>query len=200
MPASGGSSIGISVAHGEAELLDALTVAFYWDNTAVVEHALTNFTELNCAVLGSDERAEASEVEQPVGWTEFLTYSDKYEKGKFKSGSGRKLPADLPEQDRLRVRAAAIKAFHSVGASGIARVDFMLDNDTGTLYVNEINTVPGSLAHYLFEYDGLKFSALLDRLIGIALGAHAARARLSYQYKSDEKLFTRQPLLKGGKV
>ncbi|MDR0425646.1 MAG: D-alanine--D-alanine ligase [Clostridiales bacterium] len=188
-PASGGSSIGIGMAHDGKELLNALHVAFMWDNTVVAERALTDFVELNCAVLGDRETVITSEVEQPVGWSEFLSFADKYEKSKFKSeNGGRLMPAAVPDETRAAVREAAERAFRSVGAAGVARVDFMLDRAADKLYVNEINTIPGSLAHYLFSFDGMDFSALLDRLIGLAVKEKERQDRLQFVYTSTYKL------------
>lgn len=150
-PASLGSSIGVTLVRGGREFLSALAAAFSWDNAVVVERALENFTELNCGVIGRGGAFAVSEAESPFTAGEILSYDDKYGGGGFKGrGAGRKFPADIPPSLRAEVRLAAAKAFAAVGASGVARVDFMYDNDGGTLYVNEINTIPGSLAAYLF--------------------------------------------------
>ncbi len=142
-PASLGSSIGVTLVRGGREFLSALAAAFSWDNAVVVERALENFTELNCGVIGRGGAFAVSEAESPFTAGEILSYDDKYGGGGFKGrGAGRKFPADIPSALRVEVRLAAAKAF----------VDFMYDNDGGALYVNEINTIPGSLAAYLFPH------------------------------------------------
>lgn len=214
-PTNLGSSIGISVAHDFRELITALNVAFEWDNAVVVERALADFTELNCAVIGRGRRLAESEIERPLGAGEILSYADKYERGGFKGAeSGRRFPADIPEELREQVRAYAARAFSALGASGIARVDFLLDNASGELYVNEINTIPGSLALYLFpdppvptEFPRLselksvekavstfraKWGAksgsgspsTLELLLKLAIEEHNAAEKLKYRYKS----------------
>lgn len=182
-PARAGSSIGIGVCHDESELISALDGAFMWDGKAVVERALVNFTELNCAVIGDGERSEASLPEKPTSFSEFLTYDEKYH-GKAKNGSGREFPAAIDDALTEKVRSLAVRAFESVGASGVARVDFLLDNDTGKLYVNEINTVPGSLALYLFPERSKRET--LETLIGIAIKRKKENDGLCYVY--DDKL------------
>lgn len=165
-PCNLGSSIGISMAHDRNELFTALRVAFEWDDTAVVEKALEGFTEVNCAVLGDSEDGElvTSDTEQPVGWKEFLTFADKYA-GDVKSVR-HKIPAEVGEDVNAEIRQKAETAFRAVGCSGVARVDFMVKD--GVVYVNEINTIPGSLSCALFEGD-MPFSRLIEKLIDIAL-------------------------------
>lgn len=184
-PARLGSSVGVGIAHDLAEFLDLLSAAFRWDNAAVVERALPNPTELNCAVIGDEKTVEVSLPERPLGAGEILSYADKYARGGAKGkGSGRKFPADIPDELAGEVREAAKTAFRAVDASGIARVDFLYSG--GTLYVNEINTVPGSLALYLFpeyRYGGfVGGAALIARLVAIAKENKRARDGLSYRY------------------
>lgn len=172
-PCNLGSSIGISVAKNQTELFTALRVAFEWDDTAIIEKALEGFTEVNCAVVGDAYYGEnavndgdkyiVSETEQPVGWTEFLTFSDKYS-GDVKQ-TRHKIPADIGDKNDT-VKELATKAFTAVGCSGVARVDFMVTGDD--IYVNEINTIPGSLAAPLYR-DDIDFSRLIDKLVDIAV-------------------------------
>jgi D-alanine-D-alanine ligase len=184
-PARAGSSIGIGVAHDFKQLFDAVDAAFLWDNNVIIENALEDFTELNCAVLGAagtcaadgSNGAVASEIEKPVGWTEFLSYGDKYVKKS--KGNGRVFPADIEPEMRERVQAAAVAAFNALGCGGVARADFLLKD--GELYINEINSVPGALSNYLFP--DLSFSALIDKLLEIALEEHKRRGRLWYVYE-----------------
>lgn len=171
-PCRAGSSIGIGIAHDYNELFAALRVALEWDNTAIIEQALTDFSEFNCAVLCG----EASEVEKPIGWKEFLTYEDKY---LTKSESvGREFPARIDDTLREQIRTLAVEAYRAVGADGVARVDFLYADET--LYVNEINTVPGSLSAYFYE-GGEEY--VIQKLIDRAVAAANEKKRLRYAYK-----------------
>ncbi len=200
-PAGVGSSIGIGLAKDMSGLFECVREAFEWDNKIVVEEALTDFIEINCGVIGRDGDVETTELEQPVGWKEFLTYEDKYggkagkggayapagAKGDGKDGGKRKMPADVDEPTRTKIRTLAAQAFDTLGCSGVARVDFMVKD--GTVYVNEINTVPGSLANYLFSYAGrLSPEKLIDRLVELAVADHRARMGVRYRYASPYAL------------
>lgn len=180
-PARLGSSIGVNIARSWDAFFVALRVAFEWDNTVIIERALENFTEINCAVLKCGSDYLVSETEEPTGWKEFLKFQDKY--GKSLKNFKRKCPASAPPEIIERVKADAVKAFNAVGADGVARVDFMLCGEE--LYVNEINTIPGSLAAPLFTPLKISESELIDRLINGALESAKNRARLKYDYKSD---------------
>lgn len=182
-PARAGSSIGIGVAHDEEQLQNALVAAFMWDNKVIIERAVDDFTELNCAVIGSPGNEEASRVEKPVSYSEFLTYDEKYH-GKAKSGGDRQFPADIDKEQEEKIRALAIKVFRCVEAEGIARIDFILDNKSGKLYVNEINTIPGSLAMYLFPEKGR--AGVIMKLVSLAVARYKEQSSLKYEY--DDKL------------
>ncbi len=171
-PRGAGSSIGIGIAHDYNELFAAVRVALEWDTVAVIEQALENFDEYNCAVLCG----EPSEVEKPVGWKEFLTYEDKY---LSKSENvKREFPAAISDELRDKIRDLAVKAYNAVGADGVARVDFLYCN--GELYVNEINTIPGSLAAYFFACGT---SGVITKTIERAQKVAAAQKRLKFAYK-----------------
>lgn len=181
-PCNLGSSIGISAAHDENALFKALRVAFEWDDTAVVEKALVDFTEVNCAVLGDsyEGRFCVSDTEQPVGWKEFLTFDDKYS-GDVKNVR-HKLPADIGTEKNEKVQELAEKAYRAVGCSGVARVDFLIKDDD--IYVNEINTIPGSLSSGLFK-SSMEFSKLIERLVDIALRRKQRADSLKRVYTPD---------------
>ncbi len=182
-PSNLGSSIGISIARDFEQLFAAVEVALGWDGSVLVENALEDFTELNCAVLGRGKNAVASEIEEPVGWTEFLTYDDKYTK-KIKGG-GRKFPAEIESETRDKVRAMAKDAFAALGCEGVARVDFLMKD--GELFINEINTIPGALSNYLFTGAGeeINFETLIDKLLNMAVERAKEEDALKYSYKSD---------------
>ncbi|MDE7405340.1 MAG: D-alanine--D-alanine ligase [Clostridiales bacterium] len=164
-PCNLGSSIGISVADDRSALYASLRVAFEWDDLVIIEKALTDFIEVNCAVLGDsyDEELTVSETEQPVGWKTFLTFADKYA-GDVKSLK-HKIPAGIGAEKNETVQELAEKAFRAIGCSGVARVDFMVKGDD--IYVNEINTIPGSLASPLFAKQ-MPFSEQINKMIDCA--------------------------------
>ena len=176
-----GSSVGIKLARTSAELPDALDYAFTFTSAVLVEQAVSPLRELNVSVLGDRESARASEVEEPVMGDEILSYRDKYEGGgknsKGMSGLKRRLPAPISDELRETVRDMAVKAFKALGCSGVARIDFLLNGMTGDVYVNEVNTIPGSLSFYLWEPMGVKYPALLDEMVSLALKRERERSR-----------------------
>jgi D-alanine--D-alanine ligase len=180
-PVDLGSSVGITIAREEGALRAALDEAFLFSDAALVEKALVDPREINCAVLGNADEARASECEEPVSGGDILSYEDKYvsggKGGKGMSGAKRLIPAPIAPELREKIRAYAVSAFAALGCEGVARVDFLLDGDE--VFVNEINTIPGSLAFYLFEPDGMKYPELLDELIRLALVRERRRARRS---------------------
>jgi D-alanine-D-alanine ligase len=180
-PVSLGSSIGVSRAADTGELREAIEVALTYDSRCIVEPAQEGIVEVNCAVLGDRAGARASLLEQPTK-RGLLSYDDKYRGGGTKSGAAKSagmkgaqriIPAPLDEALATRIRDAALAAFAAVSASGVARIDFIVDADRDSFVVNELNPTPGSLSSYLFEPDGLSFTALLDELIEIARRRHA---------------------------
>ncbi len=190
-PVNLGSSIGISIAGDRDALLRSLDTAFSFSEIVLVERAVTNLREINCAVLGDRFSAEASECEEPISGDEILSFTDKYVSGAKDGGAKgmasvkRKIPAPLSEEQREQIRSLAVKAFKVLGASGVARIDFMIDCDENKLYLNEINTIPGSLSFYLWEPLGVPYSELLDRMVDLALKRQRERARLTFSFESN---------------
>ncbi len=190
-PINLGSSIGIKKASDEQELLDALELAFTFSTRALVEPAVVELREINCAVLGDSESAEASECEEPVSADEILSFEEKYMGGAKKTGSkgmaslSRKLPADIDSTQREKIRELAVKAFKVLGCNGVARIDFLLDGSNGHIYINEINTIPGSLSFYLWEPLGIKYPQLIDKLISLALKRQREKASLMFSFESN---------------
>ena len=175
-PSNLGSSIGIKIAADREELREAIELASQYSAKILVEHAIENLREINIAVLGDSYQAEVSELEEPLNAGEILSFSDKYlqEDGGKSSGMAtlkRRIPADIPEETAEAIRNYALDAFYCMDGRGVWRLDFMLDGDTGKVYLNELNTIPGSLAFYLWEPKGVPYHVLLDRLIQIALRA-----------------------------
>ncbi len=208
-PINLGSSVGIQIAHNADELDEALNYAFGYADRVLAEHAITNLTEINCSVVGDISDAQASECEQPLSGGDILSFDDKYisdAKGGKQSGMAslkRKIPADISPEQRELVRSLAVKAFKALNCNGIARIDFMLDNDNGNIYLTEINTIPGSLAFYLWEPLGVKYPQLLDRIISLALKREREKKALTFSFDSNIlENFTGSKLggAKGGKL
>lgn len=181
-PANAGSSIGISLARNGKELEKAITGAFLYDNRLIIEKALTDFIEVNCAVLKSEERFYLSDIEQPVKKGEILDYIDKYSiAGKLPR---RNIPANIDKEVALKVRELALACFKALGCSGVARIDFLVDKDN-RVYVNEINTIPGSLSFYLFVTSPFSPEKICDLLIADAFYNQKRRNELSYSYLNE---------------
>lgn len=173
-PVNLGSSVGIKVAKDRAGLAEALEYAFTFGPKVLVERAIMHLREINCAVLGDYEEAEASECEEPISSDEILSYEDKYVAGSKSGSEGmrtakRELPAKLTPEKREEIRHMAVRTFQVLNCSGVSRIDFMIDRDTDQVYVNEINPIPGSLAFYLWEALGKPYEELLDDMVKLAL-------------------------------
>ncbi len=173
-PVNLGSSVGIKVAKDREALTEALEYAFTFGPRVLVEHAIMNLREINCAVLGDYEHAEASECEEPISSDEILSYEDKYVAGGKGGSEGmrtarRELPANLTPEKREEIRQLAVRTFQVLNGNGVSRIDFMIDRDTDQVYVNEINPIPGSLAFYLWEALGKPYAELLDDMVNLAL-------------------------------
>ena len=195
-PVDLGSSVGISVAKDRAALVDSLDDAFLYAGRVLCEHAITNLREVNCAVLGNEVEAMASEIEEPMHTEEILSYEDKYMGNGSKSGAkeggskgmaslSRQIPANVPAELRDRIRELAVKSFQVMGCNGVSRIDFMIDSDTNELYFNEINTIPGSLAFYLFEPLGIPYKELLDRIIDLAEERKRKEQSITYSFDTN---------------
>ncbi len=190
-PVNLGSSVGISIAKDRLELSNSVDDAFRYASKVLGEHAITNLREINCSVLGDENDAEASECEEPLHTKDILSYEDKYVSNAKGSGSkgmasvSRKIPADLSPAKREEVRDLAVKAFKALGCNGVSRIDFMIDEDYGELYSNEINTIPGSLAFYLWEPVGVPYKELLDRMIQLALKRVRTEESLTFTFDTN---------------
>lgn len=176
-PANLGSSVGISKVKTEQELLPAITLAFEFDRKVVVEAAVPRAREIECAVLGNDD-PKTSVPGEILPSREFYDYEAKY----LDDGSKTVIPANLPAATAASVQQLSIDAFRAIDGSGLARVDFLMDGDSGTLYLNEINTLPGftniSMYSKMWDASGIGYAALVDRLIQLALERHAEKQRL----------------------
>ena len=168
-PANSGSSVGIRPAHNRGELVEAIDYACTFTTRVIVEKLVEKLKEVNCSVLGNYEECQASECEVPMRSGEILTYADKYMRGGGKSkgmqSTKRELPAKISEEETALVKELACKTFRVLACDGVARIDFIKDEQDKRIYVNEINTIPGSLSNYLWDYTGIPFPQLVDRLI-----------------------------------
>jgi D-alanine-D-alanine ligase len=177
-PANLGSSVGISKAHDAAELRESLRLAAQFDTKIIVERGIAG-REFECAVLGN-EHPEAAMPCEILPSREFYDYEDKYLLDRAETV----LPADLDAKQLAEMRRLAVAGYRAVGCEGMARVDFLLEQATGELFLNEINTIPGftsiSMFPKMWEYCGLPMPKLLDRLIELALERHRTRESLRY--------------------
>lgn len=191
-PVNLGSSVGISKADNLQELEDALELAFEFSDKVLVERAVVNLKEINCSVVGDYTEAGASELEEPVSAEGILSYKDKYMDGGKKTGGSkgmtslkRKIPAEIPQETAAQIKKIAVDAFKYLDCNGVVRIDFLMDTKTGEFWINEFNTIPGSLAFYLWEPLGIKYSELLDKLISLALKRQRNREEITYSFDTN---------------
>lgn len=195
-PATLGSSVGITYVHSEEDLNKAITEAINYDKKIIIEKAVNNLVEVNCSVLGNYENQQASVLEEVMSTKEFLTYQDKYvggKNGKLKgskpskgmAGASRIVPARLDEEMTLKIQNLAKDAFLSLNLSGVCRIDFLVDSKSNKVYINEPNTIPGSLAFYLWEESGKKYPELLDEMITIAIKDYKDKAKKTTVFETN---------------
>ncbi len=197
-PADSGSSVGITAVHDREQLMEAVENAVSYSKRIIVERLVERLKEINCSVLGNYYECEASVCEAPVRSGEILSYADKYLGGgkSGKTGGGvkqsqgmrstvREIPAQLPQQTTDFIRATAVETFKTLGCDGVARIDFMIDEATDKVYVNEINTIPGSLSFYLWEATGVSFAQLVERLIETAFQRKRDSSFKTTSYKEN---------------
>ncbi|MCR5735546.1 MAG: D-alanine--D-alanine ligase [Lachnospiraceae bacterium] len=205
-PVNLGSSVGIGVAKDRTSLAAAIDDAFRYATKVLVEHAITNLREINCSVLGDENEAEASECEEPLRSKDILSYEDKYVSGSKKGNSkgmasvSRMIPAEITREKREEIREMAVKAFKALSCNGVSRIDFMIDEDDGSLYFNEINTIPGSLAFYLWEAVGVSYRELLNRMIDLALKRERTEESLTFTFDTNILNSASLSGSKGGKI
>ena len=204
-PANLGSSVGISLAKNRDELIDAIEEACQYDDKVLVEAIVANLVEMNCSVLGDFEAAQPSVLEEVMGSDEFLSYKDKYQGGSSSSkgaktgskttGTGSKsqgmastnriIPARIRDEETQTIQTLAVETFQVLNSSGVARIDFLMDGETRAIYVNEINTIPGSLAFYLWQHTGMDFTELTNNLLALALKRERRRQNKTFSYETN---------------
>jgi len=189
-----GSSVGIKKAKNTEDLKDAIEFAMEFSDRVMVENAITKLKEVNCSVMGDMIEATASICEEPIGSDEILSYTDKYVgNSKTKGGSKsqgmatlqRKVPAEITEEQAQKIQEIAVKTFKLLGCNGVSRIDFMIDLNDNSIYVNEINTIPGALSYYLWEATGKTFEKELDELVELAFKRNRERQNRTYSYDQN---------------
>ncbi len=175
-PVSLGSSIGVAIANNRDELNEAVETAFRYDAHLLIEEAVNPLMEINCSVIGTPDDCKASVCERPLGKAETLSFEDKYQSGegaeKGMASADREIPADISDTLTKKIQELSVKTFSALGASGLARLDFLVNANTEDVYFNEINTIPGSFSFYLWDRSDLNFTQLMEELIRIALKKH----------------------------
>ena len=190
-PATLGSSVGITFVKEESELKKAIDTAIQYDQKIIVEKAISNLIEVNCSVLGNYSYQETSEIEEVMSTDEFLTYQDKYiggGKGKTSKGmasASRIIPARIEQSVAKEIKDLAMAAFRALNLSGVCRVDFLIDKQTKKVYINEPNTIPGSLSFYLWEPAGKRYSVLLDDLLTLAIKDYKEKRKKVYSFDTN---------------
>lgn len=187
-PANLGSSIGVSRADDRESLYDSLELAFEYDRRVLVEKGLNKPVELNCSVKGYDDDVQASPIEMPLNSDGFLDFGDKYLASGGSKGMAslhRVLPAPIEDSLRDEIQEMSRTIFRLMDCKGVVRIDYMFDRESEKTYITEINTIPGSLAFYLWENAGIPYSSLIDDMIEYAERAYADKNTANYAYTSD---------------
>jgi len=203
-PANMGSSVGVSVARDPDAFKEAVAFCREFTNRILVERMVEDLMEINISVLGDCEGVEVSACERPLSSSEFLSFEDKYKSGNGSKGSkngakggatgskasgmaslSRILPADISDTMREEIESIAKKAFLAVDASGVSRLDFIIDKANNSIYLNELNTIPGSLSFYLWAESGKPYEKLLEELIELAFRKSRRKERLQFSNETN---------------
>lgn len=197
-PAKLGSSVGITFVKEPTEIGSAIDDAIQYDNKIIVEKAVENLLEVNCSVVGNYAYQQTSVIEEVRSKSDFLTYKDKYlgngkgskgSKGGVKSqgmaSASRIIPARIDSKTEEDIRKISCSAFKALNLSGVCRIDFLINKETRDVYINEPNTIPGSLAFYLWEPAGKSYTELLDEVITLAIKDYKARHKKVYSFDTN---------------
>lgn len=199
-PANLGSSVGISKAASREELIESVENAEKFSTRIIVEDMVENLKEINCSVLGDCDEYQMSILEEPIKSGDFLSYEDKYMGGtKTTQGmqaSQKRIPADLSKEMTERIQFLAGETFRVLSCHGVSRVDVIVDGKTNEIFVNEINTIPGSLSFYLWEATGISFDKLMDKLVQLALKRKREAGLKTTNF--DQNIFNLSGGVKGG--
>lgn len=194
-PVNLGSSVGIKIAKDRLELDEAITEAFVYARKILVEKAIVNLREINCSFVGDYDEVAASECEEPIKTEEILSFKDKYISGGKSQGklantqsmnSGvLKLPAEISKKEKEQIQEMGKKTFRALGCVGVVRIDFIINLDDGLIYVNEINTIPGSLSFHLWKAKGVEYTDLLEKIISLGLKRNREQKNITYSFESN---------------
>lgn len=199
-PSNLGSSVGIGRAMNREQLIDRIDDAERYSSRIIVEHMVEQLQEINCSVLGNADEYQTSVLEEPIKSGEILSYEDKYMGGtkgaKGMQAAQKRIPAELPADVTERIQFLAGETFRVLGCHGVSRVDVIVDRAAGNIYVNEINTIPGSLSFYLWEATGLTFAGLMDKLVQLAVQRSREAGQKTVSY--DHNIFAMGGGVKGG--
>lgn len=194
-PATLGSSVGITFVKSEDEIILALEEAVKYDTKVVVEHAVPNLKEVNCSVIGSYDDMHASVIEEVLPEKDILTYTDKYIGGSKGKISGKKsegmasasriIPARISKDLTKDIQETSKKVFKTLNLGGVCRIDYLINSKTNEYYVNEPNTIPGSLAFYLWEATDMSYEKLLDELVSVAIKDYKNKLRKTRSFDTN---------------
>ena len=187
-PATLGSSVGITYVKSDKEIEGAIEEAINYDVKVVVEKAILNLVEVNASVIGNYEIKKVSSLEEVMGSDEILSFKDKYlssSKSKGMEATSRVIPARISDELTKKIKDTSLKVCDVLNLSGVVRIDFLIDGKTNKFYVNEPNTIPGSLAFYLWKYDGLEYRELLNEIIDLALKEYKQRVKKVNSFESN---------------
>jgi D-alanine-D-alanine ligase len=194
-PANLGSSVGISVAKDRSSLVESILEAVNYDSKILVEEVVQNMIEVNCSVLGDYDKCQASVIEEVMAQDEILSYKDKYQRGgkssKMESESAgmasvdRIIPARISSDLTDEIKDLSTKTFKYLGVTGVSRIDYLIDKKTSKVYINEINTIPGSLSFYLWEKDGIDFTELTENLIQLAIKKERQKQSVKFSFDTN---------------
>lgn len=187
-PVTLGSSIGVAKANDKSELIEAVETAFRYDDNLMVEKAITPLMEINCSVLGTSGEMQTSVCERPLGKEDTLSFEDKYQSDGGQKGmasADRVIPADISDELTQKIQSLSTQIFKAFRASGIARLDFLINANTKDVYFNEINTIPGSFSFYLWEESGMNMRELMLKLVEIAVDQHRKKMGRIRSYETN---------------
>lgn len=206
-PINLGSSVGIAVAKNKEELEEAIEDSFTYSRKILIEKAIKNLKEVNCSVLGDYEDCKASECEELDKTADILSYEDKYLSGGKKTEGAKqsmnsgvlKLPANINNELKEEIQTLAKRTFKILGCNGVIRIDFLIDEDINKVYVNEVNTIPGSLSFHLWRAAGMNYTELLDKMIELALKRNREESNMIFSFDTNILEGYANGGLKGGK-
>ncbi len=183
-----GSSIGISKAKNEAELINAIEVALHYDDKVLVEEGVENLIEVTLPIMGNDNPVVAG-IERPLNKGEFFDYTEKYMKGGKKTGGVNseysEIPANIATELSAKVKELGLATYKTLGCSGIARVDFLIDRKTAEVFINEVNTLPGSLYQHNWKKMGVSNIDLVEKLLAFAEERFIKGSKTDFAFSSD---------------